>query len=80
MIKIIADSSCDMNHIEGVNFTCVPLTISTDDKSFIDDETLNVAELLETLAIIKVVLIQRVQVLIPGLKHLKAGMKYTLLQ
>lgn len=50
MIKIIADSSCDMNHIEGVNFTCVPLTISTDDKSFIDDETLNVAELLETLA------------------------------
>ncbi len=50
MIKIIADSSCDMNHIEGVNFTCVPLTISTDDKSFIDDETLNVAELLDTLA------------------------------
>ena len=50
MVKFIADSSCDIKKIDGVNFQSVPLTISTDSASFVDDETINIHEMLDTLA------------------------------
>ena len=48
--KIIADSSCDIYEIEGVDFTSVPLTIATDEKSFVDDASLDVSEMLSYMA------------------------------
>ncbi len=44
--KIIADSSCDTFKINEIPFQSVPLTISTDERSFIDDEKLDVNEML----------------------------------
>lgn len=48
MIRLIADSSSDRPALEGVRY--VPLIISTDEKSFVDNEHLNVNELLDYLA------------------------------
>ena len=48
-VKLIADSSCDMISMEGVNFSTAPLVISTDEKSFVDNEQLNVSEMLDYL-------------------------------
>lgn len=48
-MKIIADSSCDIKSLEGVDFVAVPLKIYTDERSFTDDENLNVPEMLEYL-------------------------------
>lgn len=48
--KFIADSSCDLWTLEGVDFTSVPLTLSTDEISFVDDETLNTTEMLDNFA------------------------------
>ena len=48
MIRLIADSSSDWPQLPGVRY--VPLTISTDEKSFVDNEHLNVNELLDYLA------------------------------
>lgn len=48
--KIIADSSCDIFEIEGVDFVSVPLTIATDEKSFVDDRNLDIPQMLEYLA------------------------------
>lgn len=47
MTKFVADSSCDMLHIKDVDFTPVPLTISTNERTFIDDERLELHELLD---------------------------------
>lgn len=49
-VRIIADSSCDILGLEGVDFVSVPLTISTDEKSYIDDSELNTEEMLNYLA------------------------------
>ena len=51
MIRLIADSSSDRPRLPGVRY--VPLTISTDEKSFVDNEHLNVNELLDYLACYK---------------------------
>ena len=48
MIRLIADSSSDRPKLEGVEY--VPLIISTGEKSFVDNEHLNVNELLDYLA------------------------------
>ena len=48
-IKIVADSSCDIKSVDGIDFTSVPLTLSAGDREFIDDETLNVREMLDFL-------------------------------
>ena len=48
MIRLIADSSSDRPKLSGVKY--VPLIISTDEKSFVDNEHLNVNELLDYLA------------------------------
>ena len=45
-IKIVADSSCDIQSVDGIDFTSVPLTLSAGDHDFIDDGNLNVREML----------------------------------
>lgn len=47
MIKIVADSSCDLLELPGVDFRSVPLTIFTDERSFVDDAGLDTATLLD---------------------------------
>lgn len=47
MIKLVADSSCDLYEFPGVPFCAVPLTISSDDgRSFVDDAGLDLSGLL----------------------------------
>ena len=48
--KLIADSSCDILTLDGVDFTAVPLTIATDERSFTDDAHLDVSQMLDYLA------------------------------
>lgn len=47
-IKIVADSCCDLNNElkERLDVNLVPLTISLDDKRYVDNENLNIKELL----------------------------------
>lgn len=49
-IRIITDSSSDIREMDGVDFVSVPLTISTDEKEFIDDEKLDVIAMTKYLA------------------------------
>lgn len=49
MFKIIADSGCDILQIEGCDYKSVPLTISTAERSFTDDEYLDIHEMVEYL-------------------------------
>ncbi len=46
-IRIVADSSCDLYSIEGVEFAAAAMKIITDDREFTDDETLDVAAMVE---------------------------------
>lgn len=48
--KIIADSSCDMWELNGVDFAVAPLTISTDNKHYVDNQELDVHLMSEELA------------------------------
>lgn len=48
--KIIADSSCDIIKIPEVDFTPVPLSIHTAERSFLDDAELDVGGMLDYLA------------------------------
>lgn len=48
--RIIADSSVDILSMEGQEFFSVPLTISTDERTFTDDAGLNTEEMLDYLA------------------------------
>ncbi len=50
MIKYISDSSCDLLEYEGIDFTIVPITISTDERSFLDNKDLDVDEMMSYLA------------------------------
>ena len=49
-MRIIADSSCDLYTLDFPDFRTVPLAVYTDEKSFTDDESLNITELLDYLA------------------------------
>ena len=49
MVKFIADSACDLKEYPGICFETVPLSISTDEKNYTDDENLNVHEVLDYL-------------------------------
>lgn len=53
MIRIVADSSCDLYSLDAPGFTAVPLSVYTDERCFIDDENLNVTEMLDYLAAYK---------------------------
>ena len=50
MVKFVADSSCDVTELMGANFEAVPLTISTDEKSYIDDPNIDIHDMLDYLA------------------------------
>ena len=48
-IRIVADSSCDLLAVDGVNFVSVPLTVRTAAQEFRDDAVLDVDAMVETL-------------------------------
>ena len=48
--KIVADSSCDIWELNGVDFAVAPITISTDNKHYIDNQELDVHLMSEELA------------------------------
>lgn len=48
--KIVADSSCDMWELNGVDFAVAPITISTDNKHYVDNQDLDVHLISEDLA------------------------------
>ena len=48
--KIVADSSCDMWELNDVDFAVAPLTISTDNKHYVDNQELDVRLMSEDLA------------------------------
>lgn len=49
MVKYVADSSCDIMTGYYDNFYSIPLTISTDEKEFVDNSELKVSEMLDYL-------------------------------
>lgn len=48
-IKIVADSSCDIFSLESVDFSCAPMKIITDEKEFVDDNSLDVDNMVDFL-------------------------------
>ena len=48
--KIVADSSCDMWELNGVDFAVAPMTISTDNKHYVDNQELDVHLMSDELA------------------------------
>lgn len=48
--KIVADSSCDIWELNGVDFAVAPITISTDNKHYVDNQELDVRLMSEDLA------------------------------
>lgn len=49
MIKFVSDSSCDRPVIAGITVHQVPMVISTEERSFRDNESLNITEMLDHL-------------------------------
>ena len=49
-MRILADSSCDLFTLDYPDFKTVPLTIYTNERSFTDDISLNITEMLDYLA------------------------------
>ena len=47
MTKFVVDSSSDMTNYKGINLTVVPMNISTKERTFTDDELLDVSEMLD---------------------------------
>lgn len=47
MYKLIADSSCDMNEMPGIDFVSVPLTLSTIEKEYVDNADLDVLAMMD---------------------------------
>lgn len=43
--RIVADSSCDLFELKHIDFAPAPMKIVTEEKEFVDDETLNVSEM-----------------------------------
>ncbi len=50
MYRLVSDSSCDMHSMEGVPFISVPLTISTDQNTWVDNADIDVNHMMDTLA------------------------------
>ena len=48
--KIVSDSSADLLSVSGVEFASVPLKIITDEREYVDDESLDVVGMLNDLA------------------------------
>lgn len=51
--RIVSDSSCNILSVPGIEFACAPLTIYTEERSFIDDADLNVDDMLGYLSTYK---------------------------
>lgn len=49
-VKIVADSAANMHTLEGVDFSSAPLTIRTDEREFVDNESLNILDMVNYLA------------------------------
>lgn len=49
-MRIVADSSCDLYSLDVPDFRTVPLTIYTDERSFTDDTSLDIKDMLDYLA------------------------------
>ena len=49
-MRIVADSSCDLYSLDTKDFKSVPLSIYTDERTFVDDPDLNITEMLDYLA------------------------------
>ena len=49
MVKFVADSACDLKNYPGICFETVPLSISTDERNYTDDDSLDVHEVLDYL-------------------------------
>ncbi|MDD6045012.1 MAG: DegV family protein [Clostridia bacterium] len=48
-VKLLADSSCDLLSLEGIDYASVPLTISAGNIDYIDNETLDTNAMLDAL-------------------------------
>ena len=48
-IKIVADSSSNLFHMDGIDYESVPLKLVTDEREFVDDENLDCAAMMEYL-------------------------------
>ena len=48
-MRIVADSSCDLYTLDFPDFRTVPLTVYTDERSFLDDEKLQIKDMLDYL-------------------------------
>ena len=48
-IRLVADSSCDLLSLDGVDFVSVPLTLRTETEEFRDDARLDVDAMVSTL-------------------------------
>lgn len=51
--KIVTDSSANLRSLDEVEFQSVPLTIRVEDREFVDDESLDLEDMLQTLATTK---------------------------
>ena len=49
-IKIVADSSANLYTLDGVDFASAPLTIRTDEREFVDTESLDTLEMVNYLS------------------------------
>lgn len=49
-VKIVADSSANLYTLDGVDFSSAPLTIRTSEREFVDDSSLDIAEMVDYLA------------------------------
>lgn len=47
MVKIVADSACDLKEYPGIAFETVPLTLSTEERTYVDDENLKLHDMLD---------------------------------
>ena len=47
MVKIVADSACDLKEYPGFAFETVPLTLSTEERTYVDDENLKLHDMLD---------------------------------
>lgn len=50
MIKLIADSSCNLDELDQINYVSVPMKVYTDERSFLDDKNRQNHEMLDYLA------------------------------
>ena len=48
-IKIVSDSSSNVFHVEGVNYTTVPMKVIAGEREFIDTPELDLQDMVETL-------------------------------